>query len=245
MKVERMTNPLVRKLANVATLSDQQQSLLERLCGTPRDIAADRDILSYGERPDHLHLILEGWAMRYNVVSKGVRQITAFLIPGDFCDIHTMVLQRMDHSIATLCPAKVAYIPIEDVDDLARQMPELIQALWWSTLVDEAVLRAWIANLGRRDAFKRTAHMMCEMHERMNNVGLVSGKEFNLPLTQKEIADSVGLTPIHTNRVMTRLRDEGLISFRKQQLTIPDIDRLKGIADFDAGYLHPEHVRVG
>ena len=239
-----MSNPLIRKLANVASLSEVEREVLQRLCDDPRDVPADRDILSEGDRPDHLHLILEGWAIRYKLLANGSRQITAFLIPGDFCDQHVMVLQQMDHSIATLCPSKIAYIPIESVNAMTRQRPELLQALWWSTLVDEAVLRAWIVNLGRRNAFKRTAHMMCEMYERMGNVGLVQGKEFNLPLTQDEIADSLGLTPVHTNRVIMRLRQEGLITFSRQQLTIPDIDRLKRISEFNPNYLHPEHVRA-
>jgi CRP-like cAMP-binding protein len=239
-----MPNPLIRKLANVANLTEEQRQVLQQLCENPRDVPADRDILVEGDRPDHLHLILEGWAIRYNLLPNGSRAITAFLIPGDFCDMHVMLLQQMDHSIATLCPAKIAHIPTDVVAALTRQQPELIQALWWTTLVDEGVLRAWLVNVGRRNAFKRTAHMICELYERMRNVGLVSGKEFDMPLTQDEIADSLGLTTIHTNRVIMRLRQEELIRLRSQHLTITDIDRLKRIADFNPNYLHPEHVRV-
>jgi CRP-like cAMP-binding protein len=239
-----MTNPLIRKLGNVADLSAEERRVLQRLNDHSRSIPANRDIVRQGEKPDHLHLILEGWAIRYNILANGSRQITAFLIPGDFCDMHVMVLQQMDHSIATLGSAKIAYIPIGEVEKLTRQLPELAQALWWATLVDEGVLRAWIVNLGRRIGFKRVAHLMCEMYERMNNVGLAHGKEFNMPLTQVEIADALGLTPVHINRVIGRLRQEELISFRKEQLTILDIDRLKAIAGFDPSYLHPEHIRV-
>jgi len=243
-KALRLTNPLIRKLENVAELSADERAILQKLCERPRSVPANQDILTEGERPDFVHLILEGWAIRYNILPNGSRQITALLIPGDFCDLHVMVLQRMDHSIATLGPAKVAYIPIKEVIELTRQLPELSQALWWVTLVDEAILRAWIVNLGRRSGFERAGHLMCEMYERMNNVGLVHGEEFDLPLTQVEIADALGLTPVHMNRVIGRLRKESLISFKQEKLTIPDIDRLKAISGFDPGYLHAEHVRV-
>lgn len=238
-----MTNALTRKLERVADLTEAEREVLQSLCHRPRSVPAGEDILSVGDTPEHLHLVVEGWAIRYNILPNGTRQITAYLIPGDFCDLHVLVLQQMDHSIAALGPAKIAYIPKAKVNMLTQQMPELLQALWWATLVDEGVLRAWIVNLGRRSAFKRAGHLMCEMYERMNNVGLVHGKTFSLPLTQSEIADTLGLTPVHISRVIGRLRKEGLIDLRKKQLLIPDIDRLKAISGFDARYLHPEHVR--
>ncbi|UUL83667.1 Crp/Fnr family transcriptional regulator [Sphingomonas qomolangmaensis] len=239
-----MDNPLVAKLENVADLTKDQREVLRGLCDHARVMPPNYDILREGDKPNRLHLILEGWAIRYNNLADGSRQITAFLIPGDFCDLHTMVLQQMDHSIATLGPAKIAYIPLQKLHELIRQQPELAQALWWATLVDEGVLRAWIVNLGRRDAFKRTAHLMCEMYERMNNVGLVAGDQFLMPLTQVEIADSLGLTPVHVNRVIQKLRQDKLIVFEREQLTICDIERLKRLSDFDPAYLHPEHVRL-
>jgi CRP-like cAMP-binding protein len=239
-----VSNPLIRKLENVATLTEPQRDLLQRLCEKPRAVPAHRDILRQGERPNHIHLILEGWAMRYNVLPDGSRQITAFLLPGDFCDMQVMVLDQMDHSIATLSPASIAYLPIDVARELAGQKPELVQALWWATLVDESVLRGWIVNLGRRDALQRTAHMLCELYQRMDNVGQVHGKAFDLPLTRDEIADSLGVTPTHLYRVLKTLTGEGLIAFKGQRLSVPDIDQLKSFAGFDPAYLHPEHVRV-
>jgi CRP-like cAMP-binding protein len=238
-------NPLIRKLSNVADLTDRERGVLQSLCDGPRTMPADKDLLRQGDRPDHLHLVLEGWAMRYHILPNGSRQISAFLLPGDFCDMHVMALQQMDHSIATLTPAKIAYIPIDQIRELSHQLPELIQALWWATLVDEGVLRAWIVNLGRRTAFKRAGHLICELYERMKNVGLVADEEFNLPLTQTEIADSLGLTPVHLNRVLQRLRKEDLIVLDRQHMTVPDIARLKAASGFDPSYLHPEHVRLG
>ncbi|GAA0295032.1 Crp/Fnr family transcriptional regulator [Sphingomonas oligophenolica] len=239
-----MANALTRKLERVADLTAGEREVLESLCDRPRIIRAGQDILREGDRPEHLHLVVEGWAIRYNILPNGARQITAYLIPGDFCDLHVLVLEQMDHSIAALGPAKIAYIPKATVNLLTRQLPELLQALWWATLVDEGVLRAWIVNMGRRSAFKRAGHLMCGMYERMNNVGLVHGNAFSLPLTQREIADTLGLTPVHIGRVISRLRKEGLIALQKKELLIPDIERLKAISGFDSRYLHPEHVRV-
>ena len=231
------TNPLVAKLQNVTPLSHEDRQALDGLCRDVREVAARRDIIGDGERPDHVHLMLEGWAARYKILSDGGRQITAFLVPGDFCDAHVTILSEMDHGIAALTPTRIAYIPHHAIKTVTEQ-PQLARALWWATLVDEAVLRAWIVNLGRRDAFQRMAHLLCELHVRMKNVGLVAEGGFDLPLTQEELADALGLTPVHTNRVVQRLRSEGLITLKGHDLVILDADRLRIAAGFNPAYLH-------
>ena len=138
--------------------------------------------------------MLSGWAARYKLLPDGTRQITAFLIPGDFCDLHVTILREMDHGILALSPATIAYIPHQAMQDLPLNRPALARALWWATLVDEAVLRAWIVTIGRRDAHEGVAHLLCELHARMRNVGLVEEGAFSLPLTQEELADALGLT---------------------------------------------------
>ena len=168
----------------------------------------------------------------------GARQITAYLIPGDFCDLHVTILRQMDHSITALTPATVAFVPHGEMEALTAERPALVRALWWATLVDEAVLRAWIVNLGRRDAYESIAHLMCELHVRMEQVGLVENGRFDLPLTQEELADSLGLTPVHVNRILQRLRADGLIILRERLLTILDVAGLRKVAGFDPNYLH-------
>ena len=176
----------------------------------------------------------------------GLRQIVAILIPGDFLDIHVTVLGQMDHSVVALTRCRVAYVPSERLDRLTSQDNGLTKALWWSTLVDEAVLRSWIVNAGRRDAYQRIAHLLCEMHVRMNMIGLVTGDRFDLPLTQEELADATALTPVHTNRTLQRLRGEGLIKLGGRVLTVLDVARLREAAGFDPNYLHIERrVRIG
>ncbi len=200
-------------------------------------MGARRNVIREGERPDHVHLIIEGWAARYKLLPDGSRQITAFLIPGDFCDLHVTILGEMDHSITTLTRAKVAYIHRSKMDALTER-PGLARAFWWATLVDEAVLRAWIVNVGRRDAYEAVGHLMCELYVRMKNIGLTEDHRFELPLTQEELGDALGLTPVHVNRVLQRLRAESLISFKGGLLIILDYERLEAASGFNSNYLH-------
>jgi CRP-like cAMP-binding protein len=231
-------NPLIAKLEKIAPLCADDRQALRELCRDVREVAAHRDIISEGDRPDHVLLVLEGWAARYKLLPNGARQITAFLIPGDFCDVHVTILREMDHGIVALTPATIAFIPPEAMEELPRHRPQLARALWWATLVDEAVLRAWIVNLGRRDAYQGVAHLICELHARMRNVGLVDDGSFRLPLTQEVLGDALGLTPVHINRVLQRLRAEGLITLRGRTLSIENPAALGKAAGFDPSYLH-------
>ena len=231
---------LLRKLEIFASLSEAERTMFGDLSRDVRIVPARGNIIRDGERPEHLHLIVEGWAARYKLLADGSRQIVAFLIPGDFCDLHVMLLGRMDHGIQALTTCRVAYLPSADVAQLTSGHNGLTRALWLSTLVDEAVLRSWIINNGRRDAYARVAHLLCELHLRMTMVGLVERDHFDLPLTQEELADAVGLTPVHTNRVLQRLRKAGLIELRGRALTVLDVEAIRRAAGFDPSYLHIE-----
>ena len=230
-------SPLVTRLESVCRLSELDRSALSALCRNPRDMGARRNVIREGERPDHVHLMVEGWAARYKLLPDGARQITAFLIPGDFCDLHVTILGEMDHSIITLTRAKVAYIPRSEMDALTER-PGLVRAFWWATLVDEAVLRSWIVNVGRRDAFEAIGHLMCELYVRMKNIGLADDHVFELPLTQEELGDALGLTPVHVNRVLQRMRSDALISFKGGWLTIHNYRALEKASGFNPNYLH-------
>ena len=229
--------PLVAKLETLAPLSDADRALLADLSANPRDMGARRTLIREGERPDHVHLVVDGWAARYKLLPGGARQITAFLIPGDFCDLHVTLLGHMDHSIATLTRARVAYIPVGRMEALAERAT-IARAFWWATLVDEAVLRNWIVNIGRRDAYEAIGHLMCELYQRLRTIGLTRDHRFELPLTQEELGDALGLSPVHVNRVLQRMRGEELISLAKGMLTIHDYEKLEKASGFDANYLH-------
>ena len=232
------TNPLVTKLETVMPLNEDDRLSLDALLDDVVEVGAKRDIISQGDRPEVVHLILEGWAARYTLLADGSRQILAFLLPGDFCDIHATILGEMDHGIVAVTPCKVAFIAAGKFDALTTRRATLTRALWWTTLVDEGVLREWIVNNGRRDAYEAVAHLLCEMHARMKMIGLVEDNRLDLPLTQEDIADSAGLTPVHINRVLRRLRDEGLIELRHRVLTVLDVAALKQAGGFDDTYLH-------
>jgi CRP-like cAMP-binding protein len=231
--------PLVAKLETVTALPAEDREALTALCSEARELGARRTVIREGDRPDFVHLILDGWAARYSLLGDGGRQITAFLIPGDFCDLHVTILGAMDHSIATLTRAAIAYVPRAAIEALTAR-PAVARAFWWATLVDEAVLRAWLVNVGRRDAGEAIGHLMCELYLRMRNVGLTTDHSYALPLTQEEIADALGLTPVHVNRVLQRMRREGLISFAGGALTIHDYRRLEKASGFNPNYLHFE-----
>ncbi len=235
---------LARKLRTVIDLNEDDRAQLDDLCRETRRLPPKRDIISEGDRPEHVHLLLEGWAARYKLLPDGSRQIMALLIPGDFCDLHVTVLGEMDHSIVALSPCKIAYIPSSKMDALTAQNGRLARALWWATLVDEGVLRSWIVNLGRRDAYERIAHLLCEVHAKMKQVGLVEDHRLALPMTQDDLADATGLTSVHVNRTLQRLRGENLIEIGGGMLTVLDIGALQQAASFNPNYLHAKR-RIG
>jgi CRP-like cAMP-binding protein len=237
-------NPLIRKLEQFAGLSDEDRRLVDEAVRDVRRLEARQDIIREGERPDEVHLLLEGWAARYKVLPGGGRAIMAYLIPGDLCDIHIALLDRMDHSIGTLSPAEVAYIPRERIEALMGRGDDLARALTWSMLVDEAILREWLVTLGHRPADKRVAHLICEMMLRSKAVGLTDDDSFDLPLTQEELADTMGITPVHMNRTLQALRRSDLITTRGKRVIVQDAERLMAFADFNPNYLHQEGGRA-
>lgn len=234
--------PFLAKLETLAPLSDEDRAALIAICADPRELGARRTIVREGERSGFVHLILSGWASRYSALPNGTRQITAFLIPGDVCDLHASVLGEVDDNVATLTRARITYVPRETMQALAAR-PAIARALWWATMADSAVLRGWLVNVGRRDAGESIGHLMCELYVRMRNVGLTTDHSYDLPLTQEEIADALGLTPVHVNRVLQRMRRDGLISLAGGALTIHDYRRLEKVSGFNPNYLHMEPRR--
>ena len=232
-----MTNVLVRKLELFGRLSADDRRLLDDIVARPRSLAARVDVIREGEAPSDAHLVLEGFAYRYKVLPDGQRSIFAYLVPGDFGDIHIFILKAMDHGIATLSPCTIVDIPRERVLEMLER-PAIARALWWATLVDEATLREWLVNVGRRDAEAGLAHLFCELHLRLKSVGLATGGEITLPITQEELGDTLGLSTVHVNRSLQAMRARGIISFKDSRLTIPDIDRLRAACHFTPNYLH-------
>lgn len=233
-----MPNPLIMKLEYGALLTEEDRAVLQDLSSRTRRIASKQDIIAEGARPDDVHLVMEGFACRYKLLPDGQRQIVAFLVPGDFCDLHVAILGEMDHSIGTHWGCTVVDIPRATIDDLTAHHPRITRALWWATLVDEATLREWLASMGRREADRQMAHLFCELLVRLQTVGHASTDSFEFPISQTDLADVLGISDVHVNRVLRELRAEGLVVWKSRRLHIPDVECLKNFAEFDPKYLH-------
>jgi CRP-like cAMP-binding protein len=235
--MEAAGNVLARKLRTLEVLPAEDLDYLDKVVVGGRRVRARGPIIREGQRPDDVHLVVEGLACRYKLLKNGRRQLVAYLVPGDFCDLHVFVLDRMDHSIAAVSECEIAYIPRQTILEMLER-PALARALWRAQLVDEAVLREWLLNLGQRSAGDRLAHLIYELFMRLGAVGLTDGYSYRLPVTQEELGDTMGLSTVHTNRALQSLRREGLIRFERGLMTIVDPAGLRKRADFRANYLH-------
>ena len=236
-----MTSHLTRKLANFTRLSDEERWALWNIPMQSKRIEAKQDIIREGDTPDRVHLVLDGFACRYKMLPDGRRQIMAYFLPGDFCDLRVFIMRQMDHCIGTIMPATIASMSHRSVLKLADQYPRIVQALWWSAMVDEAIAREWLVNLGQRSALERVAHFLCEHFLRMRAVGLAAEDTCFLPMIQAELADTLGLSTVHMNRTLQRLRADGLIELHGGKLTVLDLGALQEVAMFNPNYLHFTH----
>ena len=233
-----MIDTLIRKLSAAGGLTEADRQTVRQLNLRTQQVPARQDLTCEGDRPENVHLVLSGFACRYKVLPRGRRSIAALMVPGDFCDLHVAILDEMDHSIATLTPCTVVEIPRSTIRDLTKNHPHITHALWWATLVDEAVLREWLVGIAGREAHERTAHLFCELLLRLQTVGLAEGDGYAMPFTQNDLADMLGLTPVHVNRVLREMRLDNLIVLKRRYLRIPDVARLCAFCDFNANYLH-------
>ena len=229
------------KLEAFTKLSSDDRAALADVSKNYRFVDARRDLISEGDKPRFVHLVLDGWACRYKQLPDGKRQIVSLFVPGDFCDLNVYILKAMDHSIGAITRLKVAMITPEEMDGLTSQRPRITQGLWWHELVTAAIQREWTLNIGQRTAFERIAHLLVELYLRLKTVGRTHDHGCDFPLTQNDLADATGLTAVHVNRTLQELRKEKLIELDRKQLWILDLDRLMDVAMFNANYLHLDH----
>lgn len=234
------TLALIRKLDSIAPLAPEEKAALLRLPLRLKAVAVDQDIVREGDTPFENCLIVEGFACRYNTTAEGTRQIPSFHISGDLPDLPSLHLEVMDTSIGTVTPCRVGFIQHEDLWRLCMRHPRIAAAFWRETLIEGAIFREWVVNAGRRETYNRMAHVFCEMLVRLRAVGLVEGYACDLPITQGEFADALGVTTVHVNRVLQEMRADGLIELNGDRLNIPDWEMLKQVGDFDPTYLHLE-----
>jgi CRP-like cAMP-binding protein len=223
-----------------ARLTDQERARIEAAISEVRTVEPRKTIVHAGAPTGNSTLLIEGIMSRYIDDRHGMRQLVAVHVPGDFVDLHAYPLKVLDHDVATMTAATMAIVPHAQLDIITRELPELTRKLWFATLMDAAIHRAWLFRLGRLDAIGRVAHFMCETNARLVSAGLSDGRRFALGLNQTDIAEVCGLTNIHVNRVMRRLREEGLCVFRSSLVDIPDPDRLAEVGQFDPDYLYIE-----
>ena len=233
-----MPHLLTRKLQHFVHLSDADQMWLAEAIGSGRTIAARTDIIHEGDGPRAVNVILDGWACRYRQLADGRRQVVSFLLPGDLCDPHIFLADTMDHTISALTYVTLAQIPGATLQALTARSPALDLAFHREVLATAAIQREWTVSLGCRTGIERLAHLFCELHARLLAVGLVEGASFHLPLTQVDLGDAMGQTPVHINRTLQEMRGTGLISLRRRCLTIHDPDGLAQLAHFNPVYLH-------
>jgi CRP-like cAMP-binding protein len=231
-------SPALRKLQLWEVFS---QADAEALLGLPhqvRTLRAHQYFVREQEKPRHCCLLIDGYAIRHKTTGRGDRQIFSIHLPGDFIDLHNSLLRSADHSIEALTAATAAFIPVEAVKEIAFSRPAVGQAMWYETLVDGSIFREWTLNVGRRDAQTRTAHLLCEFSVRMQLAGLGDHNGYELPMTQSQLADALGLTAVHVNRTIKSLREGGLVEFDRRAVKILDFQGLARLGDFDSGYLH-------
>ena len=231
-------NPLIRALARRDSLSSDERALIEKWRSRIREVPEDTELVAEGSHPTESCLILEGFAARCQYLDEGKRQLTAIHIAGDFVDLHSLLLKVMDHSVITLSRCRVALVPHGVLRATVSESPHLGRLLWLSTVIDGAIQRAWITCMGRRSAHAHLAHLICELYLRLETVGLAKEYTFEFPATQTEIADMVGLSAVHANRMVQELRARHLITWRGTTITIRQYAKLAELAQFDPTYLN-------
>ncbi|MFN4041895.1 MAG: Crp/Fnr family transcriptional regulator [Brevundimonas sp.] len=239
-----MDNRFVNKLNGLVNLARDEIAALTSTIGPGRDYPAKQDLIREGDRPGPVFIVLDGWACRYKILPNGSRQVLAYMMPGDSCDLHAGLLAEMDHSIQTVTRARIAVVERAEMDALMDHHRGIAKAMYLSQLISEGTLRAWITSMGRRTSIERVAHLMCELYLRARNIGLTTESRLSLPLSQLMLADSLGMTPVHLNRIMKELRLSGAMTLQRGNLMIEDPVRLIQIAGFDENYLH-RRLRTG
>jgi CRP-like cAMP-binding protein len=231
-------NPLVAKLSGFASLSDDDVDMLEALCSKQERVEAGVHLVDEGKAPRRGFVITGGLACRYRLIADGHRQILTLMIPGDFYDPHAFLLSVAADSVVTMVPTRLATIERDKVFEIVEHHPRISAALWWSAMQEAAMLRERIVMLGRHKARARVAYFFCELLWRHRAIGLGEDHSLRLALTQADIADTLGLTAVHVNRVLQDLRREGLITLAHHRLTIHHLDRLQSLAQLNQDYLH-------
>lgn len=229
-----------RLIANIETsgpLSADDRRAVASLVRGARRFQAGDDIVTEGQAQPHCRVLLTGYAFRHKTLEDGRRQILSFHIPGDVCDAQGLLLS-MDYGVTALTGCEAGFMPHADLEAVLMRHPRVARGLRRMTLVEGAIFREWMVGMGRRTAYARIAHLFCELVVRLRAAGLAQGDRVRFPINQTHLSDALGLSVVHTNRVMQALRRDGLLSFRSGELIVRDWPGLQQAGEFDPGYLH-------
>ena len=233
-----MIDAHLRKLRARDTVSAEEEEAIRGMFTEEREVASDKTLIRAGVPLNISLLLLDGLLCRYKDLRDGSRQISELHVAGDFADLHSFTLKRLDHSVMALTRCRIAVAPHERIKAVTTEFPHLARLFWLTTNIDAAIHREWVLSLGRRSALARTAHLFCELQARLAVVGLADETGYELRLTQTDLAECLGLTPVHVNRTLRELRERGLVEFRNRRVTIHDLAGLDRVAEFDPAYLY-------
>lgn len=219
-------------------ISAAEEKAIRSAVSEEREYRADHTFIRAGEELHHSTMLLDGVICRYKDLRNGQRQISELHVAGDFADLHSFTLKYLDHNMMTLTPCRVAFVPHERLREITERFPHLTRVYWFATNLDAAIHREWELSLGRRTALARVAHLFCELQVRLGIVGLADDKGYDLALTQTDIAECLGLTPVHVNRTLKELRERGLVEFRNGRVDVANLPGLRQAAEFDPAYLY-------
>jgi CRP-like cAMP-binding protein len=230
--------PMVRKLQQWRPLDDGDEEALLALPYRVIELRPQEYMVREGDKPQNSCLMLSGFSFRHKLTGTGARQIFSIHMKGDLADLQNSLLGTADHNLQALTHVEAALIPVGAIQEIAFTRPAIGRAMWYETLVDASIFREWTLNVGRRDARTRTAHMLCEFALRLEMAGLGERCNYELPMTQEQLADALGLTSVHTNRTLMGLGEDGLVSRKHRSVQIVDWPSLMKVGDFEPSYLH-------
>jgi len=225
---------MIRKLRQHSELSNEDVEALRSIIAPAKNLPEDTPIVHDGDISTHCCVILSGFAYRSKVSEDGRRQILSFHIAGDIPDLQGLALKRMDHDLTTLSKAQVGFIDHDQLERILSTRPALARALWRESLVDAALFRQWIVNLGTRSASGRMAYLIAELRQRLGAMGMVANEQFEFPITQSKLADALGLSVVHVNRILQAFRTQGILDFKRRIVTLGDLEKIAELGGFDS-----------
>ncbi len=229
-------DPFMRKLSAFVVFSEGEQETLVRLRRCRRTFRPEREMIHEGQKIQSAFILESGWACSFKLLPDGGRQIIDFHVPGDVVGLRNILLHRSDRSVEAVTQVVASEIPASEISK-SLLSPNLASAVLWAAVREEATVAEHLVNIGRRPADVRTAHFLLELGTRLNTVGLGNETGFDCPLTQSHLADALGLSAVHVNRVLRRLREDGLLTFKRDQVSFNDLNRLRNFSSFTPEYV--------